>query len=255
MINLITVLVRRDISFCLFAFFCFLIPTGVLSFLHELAHVVVGWIFSIKIIEFGLGSGPVLMRWRIRNVEYSLAPVPFGGFANALGEFRQCGQMASDEMPYSYCCKSPIPQCCYILAGVLMNMITGIGGLVALTYASNADIWRLAIDPIKNNPFWNILFGLRALTSDDFISVLICGTQFFGFMSLFVGILNFVAGGGSDGAEFRRILKGAAKDVSPSGHGKQRLVWLLLVLGGISVIGSAVWLGVNAFWAYFVALL
>jgi regulator of sigma E protease len=59
---------------------------GVLVFVHELGHFLVAKFFGVGVLEFALGFGPVLLRWRGRETTYCLRAIPLGGFVRMAGE-------------------------------------------------------------------------------------------------------------------------------------------------------------------------
>ncbi|MBQ8309769.1 MAG: RIP metalloprotease RseP [Clostridia bacterium] len=61
---------------------------GLLIFIHELGHFIVARLCGVKILEFAIGMGPTLVKWRSRKTgtKYALRLFPIGGFVNMLGE-------------------------------------------------------------------------------------------------------------------------------------------------------------------------
>ena len=60
--------------------FCLLI------FVHELGHFATAKAVGIKVNEFALGMGPVLLHFKKGDTEYSLRAFPIGGFCKMEGE-------------------------------------------------------------------------------------------------------------------------------------------------------------------------
>ena len=73
-----------------------LIMLGVIIFIHEFGHYIVGRLCGIGIVEFAIGMGPKIVSWKrthkIRGTEgtettsYSLRLLPLGGFCAFVGE-------------------------------------------------------------------------------------------------------------------------------------------------------------------------
>ena len=64
----------------------FILLVGPLILVHELGHLLVAKAVDVKVTRFCLGFGPVLLRLRLGETEYCLAPVPLGGYVRMLGE-------------------------------------------------------------------------------------------------------------------------------------------------------------------------
>src|SRR5690349_2313156 len=58
---------------------------GLLIFVHELGHFLVGKLCGIGVEIFSIGFGPRLIGFRHRNTEYRLALIPLGGFVKFAG--------------------------------------------------------------------------------------------------------------------------------------------------------------------------
>lgn len=59
---------------------------GVLIIVHELGHFLVGKKLGFKILEFGIGFGPTLVKWERKEIKYSIRLIPLGGFVSFFGE-------------------------------------------------------------------------------------------------------------------------------------------------------------------------
>jgi regulator of sigma E protease len=64
----------------------FILLIGPLIFLHELGHLLAAKLVDVKVGRFSIGFGPPLLRWRIGETEYCLAPIPLGGYVTLLGQ-------------------------------------------------------------------------------------------------------------------------------------------------------------------------
>src|SRR4051812_42429374 len=58
---------------------------GVLIFVHELGHFLVGKACGIGVEVFSIGFGPTIVSFRRKGTEYRLAWIPFGGFVKFAG--------------------------------------------------------------------------------------------------------------------------------------------------------------------------
>lgn len=66
----------------------FLITIGVLVTIHEWGHFAVARFFGVKILRFSLGFGKPILSWTGKKdgTQYTLAPIPLGGFVQMYGE-------------------------------------------------------------------------------------------------------------------------------------------------------------------------
>jgi len=66
--------------------FAFILLIGPLIFIHELGHLLAAKLVDVKVGRFSIGFGPPLLRRRIGETEYCLAPIPLGGYVALLGQ-------------------------------------------------------------------------------------------------------------------------------------------------------------------------
>ncbi|NVB42559.1 RIP metalloprotease RseP [Pseudenhygromyxa sp. WMMC2535] len=66
--------------------FAFILLIGPLIFIHELGHLLAAKLVDVKVGRFSLGFGPPLLRRRVGETEYCLAPIPLGGYVTLLGQ-------------------------------------------------------------------------------------------------------------------------------------------------------------------------
>ncbi|MBR1375932.1 MAG: RIP metalloprotease RseP [Cardiobacteriaceae bacterium] len=66
----------------------FVITIGIMVTIHEWGHFIVARYFDVKILRFSVGFGKPLLTWKGKKdaTEYTLAPIPLGGFVQMLGE-------------------------------------------------------------------------------------------------------------------------------------------------------------------------
>lgn len=92
---------------------------GFLIFVHELGHFLAARWMGVKVLEFGFGYPPRLVKLFERNgVEYTLNWLPFGGFVRMAGEdgnFDSEGSLAS---------AAPWRRIVVLFAGPFMNLLT-----------------------------------------------------------------------------------------------------------------------------------
>jgi len=67
-------------------FWAFILLIGPLIVIHELGHLVAAKLVDVKVERFSVGFGPALLRLRMGETEYCLAPIPLGGYVRLLGQ-------------------------------------------------------------------------------------------------------------------------------------------------------------------------
>ncbi|MBQ6543554.1 MAG: site-2 protease family protein [Clostridia bacterium] len=106
---------------------------GFLIFFHELGHFTVAKIFKIKINEFSMGMGPVLLKRKRGETQYSWRLFPIGGFVAMEGENTE----SEDER--AFCNQKAWKRFLVILAGGTVNIIMGVI-IVAIMLATTNNL-------------------------------------------------------------------------------------------------------------------
>lgn len=93
---------------------------GFLIFIHELGHFTVAKLCNVKVNEFALGFGPILLKKQGKETKYELRLIPLGGFVSMEGETIQ----SSSKRAFN---KASIPKRIAIVsAGGLVNIFFAI---------------------------------------------------------------------------------------------------------------------------------
>jgi regulator of sigma E protease len=107
---------------------------GLVIFFHELGHFAVAKWCDVLVERFSIGFGPILWSRKWGETEYALSAIPFGGYVKMLGQDDlDPGQETSSEVaenPRAYTAKRVRQKMAIISAGVIMNVITGLGFFV-----------------------------------------------------------------------------------------------------------------------------
>ena len=99
---------------------------GVLIAVHELGHFLVAKLSGVRVLEFSLGMGPVLLKKQGGETLYSLRLLPFGGFCAMEGE-----DEASDDVR-AFNNQSPWRRLFILVAGAAANFLLGFLMVLAL---------------------------------------------------------------------------------------------------------------------------
>lgn len=67
-------------------FWAFILLIGPLIIIHELGHLLAAKLVDVKAPRFSVGFGPPLLKARLGETEYCLAPIPLGGYVRLLGQ-------------------------------------------------------------------------------------------------------------------------------------------------------------------------
>lgn len=64
----------------------FAVSLGLLIIIHELGHFSMAKLFKVYVLEFSFGFGPVLLKKKGKETQYSLRALPLGGYVQMFGE-------------------------------------------------------------------------------------------------------------------------------------------------------------------------
>lgn len=109
---------------------------GGVIFIHELGHFLTAKASGIKVNEFALGMGPVLLRFKKKETQYSWRLFPIGGYVSMEGEDEE------SDVPGSFQ-RAPISRRILVtVAGAVMNLILGFAVLVGIVCMQDAILSR-----------------------------------------------------------------------------------------------------------------
>jgi len=106
-----------------------IIILGILIFIHELGHYIFAKLNDVKVDEFSLGMGPVLLKKQIGETQWSLRAFPIGGFVSILGEVESEDEekvKEAKESPRSFLNKTPWQKISILFGGVLFNFLLAV---------------------------------------------------------------------------------------------------------------------------------
>jgi len=111
---------------------------GMVIFVHELGHFLAAKWCGVHVRKFAIGFGPPLVKWQPGETEYSIRPIPLGGYVDLAGE--QPGE-GEDDDPRGLFRRPAWQRVVVFSAGVAMNAVLAI---VLFTVASLVGVQALA---------------------------------------------------------------------------------------------------------------
>ena len=102
-----------------------LIMLGVLATLHELGHYWMARLLKIRVFEVSIFVGPTLLKWKHKDVDFSLRMIPIGAYVR-FTEIDEEGKAVESKDPDLLINQPRIKRLIVALAGPVMNMVLGI---------------------------------------------------------------------------------------------------------------------------------
>ena len=119
-----------DFHLSTLAIFAVIPVLGFLIFIHELGHFLAAKWMGVRVLEFGFGYPPRMIKLFERGgVEYTLNWLPFGGFV------RMAGEDGDEEDPHALPNVAPWRRIIVMLAGPFMNLVTAVAIFAILMMA------------------------------------------------------------------------------------------------------------------------
>ncbi len=87
--------------------------------IHEFGHFIMAKLFGVKVNEFSVGMGPLLLKKKKGETQYSIRLLPIGGYCSMEGE-----DEASDD-PRSFSAKPAYQRAGIAVMGAVFNVILG----------------------------------------------------------------------------------------------------------------------------------
>ena len=105
----------------------FLFALGVLVFVHELGHYLVAHWCGVKILRFSIGFGKPLLTWKVGKdqTEWSLSPIPLGGYVRMLDE-EEGGEIDPAEVHRAFNRLPLLKRSAVVIAGPAANFLLAI---------------------------------------------------------------------------------------------------------------------------------
>lgn len=99
---------------------------GILIMTHELGHFLTAKLFGVKVNEFSICMGPALWKKTIGETTYAVRCIPIGGYCAMEGEDED------SEDPRAFTSAASWKRAIILVAGSVMNFITGLIALVIM---------------------------------------------------------------------------------------------------------------------------
>ncbi|HZH06799.1 MAG TPA: RIP metalloprotease RseP [Lautropia sp.] len=105
----------------------FLFALALLVFIHELGHYSIARWCGVKVLRFSIGFGKPLVTWRVGadRTEWSLSPIPLGGYVKMLDE-REDGEVDPKDAHRAFNRQSLAKRSAIVVAGPAANFLLAI---------------------------------------------------------------------------------------------------------------------------------
>jgi regulator of sigma E protease len=115
------------------AVLAFAVAIGVLVVVHEYGHYSVARLCGVKVLRFSIGFGKPLASWRSKSgTEWSIAPLPLGGYVKMLDERESDEPIDPEDLPQAFNRKSVARRFAIVAAGPIANFLLAIVLFTAL---------------------------------------------------------------------------------------------------------------------------
>jgi len=102
-----------------------LVTLAILIAVHEFGHFWVARRCGVRVLQFSIGFGPALLRWRDSlGTQYSIAAIPLGGFVKMLDERE--GEVPAADLGAAFNRKPVLQRIAVVSAGPLANFILAV---------------------------------------------------------------------------------------------------------------------------------
>lgn len=121
-----------------------LLGLSILVGLHELGHLLAAKMFGMRVEKFSIGFPPKIAGFQWGETEYSIGAIPLGGFVKISGmidESVDTEQMAGEPQPWEFRSKPAWQRLIVMLAGIIVNVVTGIIIFVVLVYQNGETFY------------------------------------------------------------------------------------------------------------------
>ncbi len=135
---------------------------GLIIFIHELGHFLAAKFCDVHVKTFSIGFGPAVpfCSYKWGETTYMVGIIPLGGYVSMVGEGDNAAEEEAEEDPRSFRHKTVGQRMLIISAGVVMNIVLGMGCFVAAYMHGVREEPAILGDVISGGAAWRA--GLRA---------------------------------------------------------------------------------------------
>lgn len=113
--------------------------------LHEFGHFITAKLLGIKVLEYAIGFGPVLLKSKKTETQYSLRLIPFGGYCKFEGEDEE------SKDPRAFCNQKVWKRILVVIAGGVANIILGFVLFLAIIPGSGDIVTNYVSAPVAGS--------------------------------------------------------------------------------------------------------
>ncbi|EPG74961.1 putative RIP metalloprotease RseP [Leptospira fainei serovar Hurstbridge str. BUT 6] len=129
-------------------------------FIHELGHLVMGWLVGVKARVFSIGYGKGIWKKQIGETTFQITGIPIGGYVLFKGD--EYGSNVKGEKG-EFLSTPPLKRMIPVIGGPLFNLILGFIIVLALyLYGHNPSGNRIYLEPAYNEYSPGYHAGLRS---------------------------------------------------------------------------------------------
>ncbi|MGF1638561.1 MAG: RIP metalloprotease RseP [Cyclobacteriaceae bacterium] len=110
---------------------------SILVGIHEFGHMIAAKMFGMRVEQFSIGFPPRIFSFTYKETQYSIGSIPLGGYVKISGmidESMDTDQMKEEPKEWEFRSKPTWQRLIVMMAGIILNVITGIIVFVMLVY-------------------------------------------------------------------------------------------------------------------------
>lgn len=137
----------------LYSLLGFVVMLGVLVFVHEWGHYIVGRLFNVKVLRFSIGFGPIIWRRQRGETEWAISALPLGGYVKFLDERE--GPVPVEEQPRAFNRQLPWKRMLIVFAGPFINLLFA-WLIFSLVYVIGFEVVRPVVKQLNDvsSQYW-----------------------------------------------------------------------------------------------------
>ena len=146
----------------------FLFAIGLLVTVHEWGHYRMAVAFGVKVLNFSIGLGPTLFRWRVAQAqlghatEFQIGLIPLGGYVRMLDERE--AEVTPADLPFAFNRQPLAARAAIVAAGPLANIV-----LAVVLFALMNGVGRQQTAPVMSAPMTASVAERAGLQSGDVV--------------------------------------------------------------------------------------